>query len=478
MIALLAAAPNSFAQANQGNEASSLSFSNSVDEIGSNPENLKKKTHILLATNLAPETLQNTNQPTRSFHWNGEWRGWNGLHFELTKKTLLAETLTTKSNRYGFQLAETKMAGKIGAKLAVDAAGFVAGDEFTDFDNGVEVRRARVYAKGDCLLLVPVSYELEVGYVPGSFYIENSYLEFHELGFLDFLGSLKLGQFKVPMSLENYGSSRDLMFMEPASPVAALAPGVNAGIQVGQPVFDERMTWALGLFTDGVGVGSDFGEATEGFGRAVGRLTGLPLYSRDPDHPESQRLLHLGFSGSFAYAAQNAVRYRSRPESHIAPYTVDTGEIDANGAFTFGAEVAWVHGPLCVQGELLHSWVNENNGPDLKLAGFYGSASWFLTGESRPYDRTQGTFTRVIPKRNFAPGHGSWGAWEVAGRYSFVNLDDGNVDGGRMSIVMAEANWYLHSHVKWRFNYGFGHVAGRDPDGNVNILQTRLEVDF
>jgi hypothetical protein len=43
---------------------------------------------------------------------------------------------------------------------------------------------------------------------------------------------------------------------------------------------------------------------------------------------------------------------------------------------------------------------------------------------------------------------------------------------------MFGVNWYLHSHVKWRFNYGFGEVSGRSPEGAFNIFQTRLEVDF
>ena len=51
----------------------------------------------------------------------------------------------------------------------------------------------------------------------------------------------------------NYGSSRDMMFMESAAAIQALAPGVNAGMQVGRPVFGERMTWALGLFTNAAG---------------------------------------------------------------------------------------------------------------------------------------------------------------------------------------------------------------------------------
>jgi hypothetical protein len=62
--------------------------------------------------------------------------------------------------------------------------------------------------------------------------------------------------------------------MEPAAAIQALAPGVNAGLQIGRPVFDQRATWKLGLFTDGMG--KDFGEATKDYGRAIFRFTGLP----------------------------------------------------------------------------------------------------------------------------------------------------------------------------------------------------------
>jgi phosphate-selective porin OprO/OprP len=439
---------------------------------------LKERTRVIASTNAPSAGADATPAAPKTVDWSASCKGWDGLHFALDRKTLLGREVAGISGIRVLHLAETRMVGRLGAKLALDAAGYVTDDALSGFDPGAEVRRARVYAQGDCLFLLPVSYELEVGYVPGSFYIENSCLEFPELGPLDFLGTVKAGQFTVPMSLENYESSRDVIFMEVASPVSALAPGVNAGLQVGKPVLDQRMTWALGLFTDGVGVGSDFGEATRGFGRAVGRLTGLPVFRHNPDQPGSRRLLHLGLSGSAVYAGQDAVRYRSRPESHLAPYVVDTGEIDADGAFTLGAEAAWVHGPLCVQGELLHSWVRDTIGQDVNFGGFYGSASWFLTGESRPYDRKKGTFGRVLPKRNFNPARGGWGAWEIAGRYSFVDLNSGGIQGGRLGMLMAGVNWYLHSHVKWRFDYGFGRVSGRDSDGDLNAFQTRMEIDF
>ena len=225
-------------------------------------------------------------------------------------------------------------------------------------------------------------------------------------------------------------------------------------------------------------MGQDFGDATKDYGRAIIRFTGLPLYKANPEQPNSTRLLHLGLSANLLYSASSSVRYQSRPESHLAPYVVDTGDIAADGALVVGAEAAWVNGPFSVQGEYLHSSVRENNGQVPDFHGFYALASWFLTGESRPYDRTEGKFGRVIPKRDFDFGRGGWGAWEITGRYSFVNLDSADIHGGRLSMLMAGVNWYLHSHLKWRFNYGFGHVSGRTPEGNLNIFQTRMEVDF
>jgi len=472
----------SVAFAARGDDASRLAPSNSLTSPAGSPQQLRQQVRVIVETNSPSETTA-TNIPAArdaSFHWESSWRGWDGLHMEVSKKTPIKdpfERLRTKfegTNAHRvLKLEELKMSGKIGAKFAVDAAGYVTSKDFQDFDGGVQLRRARIYGKGDCILVLPVSYQLEVGYVPDQFYIEESYLAFKDLRYI---GELKIGQFQAPMGLDVVTSSRDITFMEPAAPIQALAPGVNAGLQMGRPFANGRATWALGFFTDGVG--SDFGDASKDYGRAITRLTCLPIYVPDTNQPESPRLLHLGLSANILYSANSTVRYRSRPESHLAPYVVDTSDIASSSALVLGAEAAWVSGPFSIQGEYLHSSVEQQEGGPLNFDGFYASASWFLTGESRPYDRTEGKFDRVIPKHNFDWGHGGWGAWEIAGRYSFVNLNSGDIHGGRMGIVMAGLNWYLHSHVKWRFDYGFGHVTGRTPEGNLNIFQTRVEVDF
>jgi phosphate-selective porin OprO/OprP len=172
------------------------------------------------------------------------------------------------------------------------------------------------------------------------------------------------------------------------------------------------------------------------------------------------------------------VRYKSRPESHLAPVVIDTGDLDAEKAAVVDLEVAWVKGPLSIQGEFLNALVDEAGGSPLHFHGFYGYLSWFLTGESRPYNRESATFTRLYPRRNFSFRKGGLGAWEIAGRVSHTDLNDGNISGGRMTLLTGGVTWYPHSHIRWKFNYIHGQVRGRQPAGNLNIFETRVEVDF
>ncbi len=446
------------------------------------PERLKQQVRITVETNTTPASVSSNGvaPKEKSFQWGAKWSGWDGLHLDLSQKTPIKDPLADLREKTEltnapkvFHLEELKMSGKIGGKFAVDAATYVTGKEFTGFDSGVELRRARIYAKGDCLLVLPVSYQLEVGYIPNQFYIEESYLAFKNISYI---GEMRLGQYQAPMGLDVINSSRDITFMEPAAPLQALAPGVNAGLQIGRPFLQERATWTLGFFTDGVG--TDYGDASENFGRAITRVTALPIYAPSPDSTGSHRLLHLGLSANLLYSANSTVRYQARPESHLAPYVVDTGEMTSQNALVLGGEAAWVNGPFSIQGEYLHSFVDQADSATLNFEGFYASASWFLTGESRPYNTTDGTFGRVVPKSDFKWGKGGWGAWEIAGRYSWVNLNSGDINGGRFGMFMVGLNWYLHSHIKWRFDYGFGHVSDHSPEGNLNVFQTRVEIDF
>ncbi len=416
-----------------------------------------------------------------SHRWVFSWEGWDGLFLELRQSThlrSLAEELgmprAESDPLADIHLEQLKLTGRLGARVEVDGAAFTTTGNLTGFDDGVQLRRLRLIAEGDSVLLMPFRYKFELGYVPNQFNLQQAYLEFSKI---DYVGSLQLGQFQPSMGLQVITSSWDIPLMEPAAPLQAIAPGIEAGFQVGKPFDGERATFQLGIFGPGAGT-SEYGNASKRFGSFIGRVTGLPIYHVDSDDPSSARFLHVGLSLGVQYSAASVVRYQSRPESYIAPYVIDTGNIDASGSGTLDAEVSWVNGPLNLQAEFIHSFVGENGGELLNFGGLYVLASWFLTGESRPYDRAKGDFSRVVPNKNCDFGRTGWGAFEVAVRYSFTDLTDGNVHGGRLGMLMTGLNWYLRPQLKWMFEYGHGRVSGGPLDGNMNIFQTRVGVDF
>ena len=126
----------------------------------------------------------------------------------------------------------------------------------------------------------------------------------------------------------------------------------------------------------------------------------------------------------------------------------------------------------------MDSPVDAGSGNVLNFYGLYVFASYFLTGESRAYDPRTAAFSRVVPRRDFDFGRGGWGAVELGCRYSYTNLSDGVIQGGRLGELMGEVNWYLQPHVRWMFGAGYGHITGSPSNGDVFLVQTRVGVDF
>ena len=452
-------------------------------EAGSS-EHLEKHAPINAETN-ALLAGAGTNAPApaqKSFAWKFSWEGWDGLRTEISQKTSLNDPLAKwrekmqgSNSSQVFHFEELKMSGTIGALVEVDGAAYRT-DGNLDLPNDIQLRRARIKAQGDCVLLLPVGYKIELGYIPHKFNLNEAWFASERM---DYIGYIKAGAFAPPMGLDLVNSSRDLTFMEPATTLQALAPANEAGIQIGHPVFDQRGTWNLGIFGGGL-IATEYGNASQDYGNLIGRFTWLAIdHLAPPDRPAENRLLHLGLSANVQYSASSAVRYQSRPESYLAEQVIDTGKIDASASGALATEAAYVNGPFSLQGEFIDSIVRQNNGDSLNFFGFYANAGWYLTGESRPYDRVNGCFKRLIPRRNFDFGRGgAWGAFEVASRFSYTDLDAGDIHGGRIWLLTGELKWYLHSHVRWMFNAGGGQVNGGPHDGKLLLFQTRVGVDF
>lgn len=255
--------------------------------------------------------------------------------------------------------------------------------------------------------------------------------------------------------------------MEPALP-NDLVPSRNIGLMLSNAVFDERMTWAAGVFRDA----TDFGEPDTGDegGRysLTSRIAGLPW------HASEKELLHVGFGYSHRAPLNNETRFRARPEAHLAPRLMDTGTIVTEAIDLFGPEAALVYGPFSLQSEFIDAVIESRPGDNPNFMGYYVFASYFLTGEHREYDPESGEFDRVKPLENFRGPSGGWGAWELAARYSRLDLSDGNINGGDLQDITIGVNWYLNPNFRWMFNYVLGDLRH---GGEANIFQMRFQLD-
>jgi phosphate-selective porin OprO/OprP len=78
--------------------------------------------------------------------------------------------------------------------------------------------------------------------------------------------------------------------------------------------------------------------------------------------------------------------------------------------------------------------------------GWYVQGGWFITGESRNFDTSIAQFKRITPKHKY-------GAWEVALRYSAIDLQTKDILGGEEQNVTVALNWWVNANVMFRFNY-------------------------
>ena len=367
---------------------------------------------------------------------------------------------------------DSRLTGRIGLRLQTDAAAYVP-EGIEGARGGLDLRRFYFYTTGRFEFTRPVLFKLDLGLNGGRFFVEDAYFWVTDL---PYVGTAKLGQFTAPMSLAKMTSSNDRPFMEVGSPVEAFAPGSKGGVQFASTAWEERATWAIGVFADTFVVPD--ADATRSSARIIGRVTGLPVYTVDEG---VRRYLHVGLSSSYVLSSDR-VQYRSRPSSYQAPFLVDTGEIDSSGAYLYGTELAWVDGPLTFFGEAMGAVVNARDFGTLNFHGIYAAAAWVLTGEQRPYRRDGGVFGPLEPLDpvDFSdwrqPGNWTRGAWEVALRGSWVDLGSREVRGGRMFSTTLGLNWIWNREVRWLFEYVFANAEGGPQSGDLHTFQMRFQL--
>jgi phosphate-selective porin OprO/OprP len=198
----------------------------------------------------------------------------------------------------------------------------------------------------------------------------------------------------------------------------------------------------------------------------VGRATWVALESSD-----QSTLLHLGGGLRLSNAREGGVG-RSEPEFNNAPNFVETPYLDPDDFDTYQAEASLRSGPFWLHGEYIRNASDGTRFGDLQFGGYHVMASWVLSGEMRPYNRRVGIFGKVPIARTV--DHNGWGAWELATRFSHVDLSDRAVDGGEMDIWSAGVNWWPSPYMNINLNYRYIDLDRFGIEGNSQGFNTRL----
>ncbi len=362
---------------------------------------------------------------------------------------------------------------------------------------------------------------------------------------LPFIGRIRAGHLKVTQGLEGnqWSSSRAQTFLENAAYTDAFYNIFGTGVQLCNSGLNDgcngdRVSWQAMVYRNDnprTNTGEDFGD---GDYAATARATALLI-----DDCEDRHFLHVGLSGTWRKSQRvtndltgpTVTNVQARAElrdafggfdgggSGVGNFPGNNNRMVATGAITnnsqgvIGTELWYNLGPFSMMAEYAVEQLNDAqitigtgaaarrfNGTRT-FTGGYITLSYFLTGESRAYDHTFGreySFYIQRPNTNFwfsrdEDGGFSFGpgAWEIAARWSYLNLNDGPVQGGVLNGVTLGLNWYINNNLKVQFDYvhdnrydkGAGTTgaaatavtgAGGNVSGAVDGFGTRVQVQF
>ena len=298
------------------------------------------------------------------------------------------------------------------------------------------------------------------------------------------------GNFYEPFSLERINSKLYTDFMERSLVTEGLGPSRHIGFAA----FTKGENWTAkgGIF--GTSVEDKVLAPLPGgnqYWDLTGRVTLAPIMTKD-------MLLHVGASARYqrpndATAASDdrvlALGSNVRTEANVlnenllgtqglACGATIIGQNCTKSVLDYGAEFVGAYGPFSVQGEYMGARYNRDpvliellrapGSSVLDFSGYYVYATWYLTGESRAASyrtdyRRPGTFDQI--EINSPLSAGGTGAWELAARFSELNLNSGgflvqqpaglpsNIQGGRQTDMTIGLNWYPDTGIRFMANW-------------------------
>jgi len=356
------------------------------------------------------------------------------------------------------------------AGIILDAGTFLqdhdSHEQFRDLEPDWQVRDFRVLLNGRIHAKRSITWSAGLMYDGGN----DTWLVRQTgvmIGVPELKGNLWIGRAKEGISLNMIMVGYAGWTMERSTSVVAMVPLLADGVKWLGYIPEKKLLYNLGWYNDVFSEGQSFSSYDNQF---VGRLGWLPILEEDGT------LLHIAGAARYGLVNDRMLRLRSRPEFNIAPYFLDTDPFAAKDTWLYQAEAYYRPGPLLLGMEYFVQQVNALDVADPLFHGGDISACWLITGETRKFNTAGGYFLQVSPAHPVFQG--GWGAWEAVMKFSYSDLVDGAIDGGRFWRLTPMVNWYLTDHARLEFNYGVGNLDRFGLTGTTQFLQTRFQFQF
>jgi phosphate-selective porin OprO and OprP len=293
---------------------------------------------------------------------------------------------------------------------------------------------------------------------------------FRQTGFLvdvpEISGQIFIGRQKEGFSLNKIMVGYAGWTMERTEISDAAIPILADGVKWIGSLPEKHILWNLGFFGDILSKTESFSTYAH---QTVGRFVFLPVESEET-------VLHFGINLRYGKPAEGMLQLRSRPEAFEAPFFVDTGLFPARRTTTTDVEAYYRPGPLLVGSEYYVQWADAPEVGDPVFNGGNVFVTWLATGETRVYNTRGGFFEQVSPARTLFEG--GPGAWELVTNFSYIDLDSGSLQGGKLWRLTPMVNWYVSDNVRLEMAYGYASLDRFGLVGKTQFFQTRLQLQL
>jgi len=372
---------------------------------------------------------------------------------------------------------------RIGGQLQVDAWGF-PGDEAKAYVDEVRLRRMRVNLRAT--VAKHYDFRLLVDFADARLQLLDAVIETTHLDEL----RLRVGKDKSPVSFDRLQSGTALLFLERSATTYA-APNRDLGLQLVGKIGKGLVDYQIGLWDgapDGATVEQD---SDDGFDLA-GRITFQPFVGSDI---AALKDLLIGASGSFGsakgtFATPQVAAPRSSGRAAWFKFAAGTDlatTVVADGdRVRIGGHLYWRTGPISLFGEYLSSSqevVLGDKAGKVSNTAYVAQATALLTGDDA-------SWSGVKPNADFDPSAGTFGAVELAVRWTELTIGDTAFDDGfadpkksarKASSLTVGLNWYLNAAVKLQLDYertSFKEGAADGDRPTENLIGGRAQLLF